>query len=69
MGTQFQFVINVIYAGTSTSVSGSRWISAYQWGTLSVAASTTIYESSTGFKLIYQSNGASWVYTGVWSYV
>lgn len=69
VGTLFRFVINVVYAGTNTSVSGSQWIMAYQWGTLGVSASTTIYNSSTGFSLLYQSNGSSWVYTGSWSYV
>ena len=69
VGTLFRFVINVVYAGTNTSVSGSQWINAYQWGTLGVSASTTIYNSSTGFSLLYQSNGSSWVYTGSWSYV
>jgi hypothetical protein len=69
VGTIFRLVINVVYAGTNTSVSGSQWIMAYQWGTLGVSASTTIYNSSTGFSLTYQSNGSSWVYTGSWSYV
>ena len=68
-GTLFRLVINVVYAGTNTSVSGSQWIMAYQWGTLGVSASTTIYNSSTGFSLTYQSNGSSWIYTGSWSYV
>ena len=69
VGTQFEFIVNVIYASTSTSVSGSQWISAYQWGTLSVAASTNLYDSYTGFKLIYTSDGSTWNYTGTWSYV
>ena len=69
VGTQFEFIINVIYATTSTSVGGSRWINAYQWGTLSVSASTNIIDSYTGFKLIYTSNGTTWNYTGTWSYV
>jgi hypothetical protein len=68
-GTLFRLVINVVYAGTNTTVSGSQWIMAYQWGTLGVSASTTIYNSSTGFSLTYQSNGSSWIYTGSWSYV
>lgn len=69
VGTTFDFIINVIYAATNTSVSGSQWINAYQWATLSVGASTTIYDSATGFKLIYSSNGSTWNYTGSWSYV
>lgn len=69
VGATFDFIINVIYAATNTSVSGSQWINAYQWGTLSVGASTTIYDSATGFKLIYSSNGSIWNYTGSWSYV
>lgn len=69
VGTTFDFIINVLYASTATSVSGARWISAYQYGTLSVAATTTLFDSSTGYKLIYQSNGSSWNYTGTWSYV
>jgi hypothetical protein len=69
VGTTFDFIINVIYAATTTSVSGSQWINAYQWATLSVGASTTIYDSATGFKLIYSSNGSTWNYTGSWSYV
>jgi hypothetical protein len=50
-------------------VSGARWISAYQYGTLSVGATTTLFDSGTGYKLIYQSNGTTWNYTGAWSYV
>jgi hypothetical protein len=69
VGTTFDFIINVIYAATTTSVSGAQWINAYQWATLSVGASTTIYDSATGFKLIYSSNGSTWNYTGSWSYV
>jgi hypothetical protein len=68
-GTLFRLIINVVYAGTDTSISAARWIMAYQWGTLSVGASTTLYNSSTGFSLTYQSTGSSWVYTGSWSYV
>jgi hypothetical protein len=68
-GTLFQLTINVVYAGTDTSISASRWIMAYQWGTLSVGATTNLYNSSTGFKLTYSSNGSSWTYTGAWSYV
>lgn len=69
VGTTFDFIINVLFASTSTSVSGARWISAYQYGTLSVAATTTLFDSGTGYKLIYQSNGTTWNYTGTWSYV
>jgi hypothetical protein len=69
VGTTFDFIINVLYASTSTSVSGARWISAYQYGTLSVAATTTLFDSATGYKLIYQSNGTTWNYTGTWSIV
>jgi len=69
VGTTFDFIINVIYAATNTSVSGGRWINAYAWGSLSVGATTTLYNSSTGFKLVYSSNGTTWNYTGVWSYV
>lgn len=69
VGTTFEFIVNVLYASTSTSVSGSRYISAYLWGSISVAATTTLYDSSTGYKLIYQSNGSTWNYTGTWSYV
>lgn len=68
-GTQFYLIINNQYAVSGSSVSGSRWISAYQWGTLSVSTSTTIYDSSLGYRLVYQSNGTSWNYTGSWSYV
>jgi len=69
VGTTFDFIINVLFATTATSVSGAQWISAYQFGTLSVAATTTLFDSATGFKLIYQSNGSTWNYTGSWSYV
>jgi hypothetical protein len=69
VGATFDFIINVIYAATNTTVSGAQWINAYQWATLSVGASTTIYDSATGFKLIYSSNGSTWNYTGSWSYV
>jgi hypothetical protein len=69
VGTTFDFIINVIYAATNTSVSGGRWINAYAWGSLSVGATTTLYNSATGFKLIYTSNGTVWNYTGAWSYV
>jgi hypothetical protein len=69
VGTTFDFIINVLFATTATSVSGAQWISAYQYGTLSVAATTTLFDSATGFKLIYQSNGSAWNYTGSWSYV
>ncbi len=69
VGTTFDFIVNVLYASTGTSVSGARWISAYQYGTLSVAATTTLFDSATGYKLIYQSNGTTWNYTGAWSYV
>lgn len=68
-GTQFSLIINKTYAGTSNSISASQWISAYRWGTLSVNSTTTLYDSTTGYKLIYQSNGTSWSYTGSWSYV
>ena len=68
-GQLFYLTINIIYAGTSTSVSGGRWINAYQWGTLSVGASTTLYNNSLGYKLTYYSDGANWYYTGQWSYV
>jgi hypothetical protein len=69
VGTTFDFIINVLFASTTTSVSGARWISAYQFGTLSVAATTTLFDSATGYKLIYQSNGTTWNYTGTWSVV
>jgi hypothetical protein len=69
VGATFDFIINVIYAATDTSVSGGRWINAYAWGSLSVGATTTLYNSATGFKLIYSSNGTTWNYTGSWSYV
>jgi hypothetical protein len=69
VGTTFDFIINVLFASTTTSVSGARWISAYQFGTLSVAATTTLFDSATGYKLIYQSNGTTWNYTGTWSTV
>jgi hypothetical protein len=69
VGTTFDFIINVVYAATTTSVSGGRWINAYAWGSLSVGATTTLYNSATGFKLIYSSNGTVWNYTGAWSYV
>jgi len=69
VGTTFDFIINVLFASTATSVSGARWISAYQYGTLSVAATTTLFDSATGYKLIYQSNGTTWNYTGTWSAV
>jgi hypothetical protein len=69
VGATFDFIINVIYAATNTSVSGSQWINAYAWGSLSVGATTTLYNSATGFKLIYSSNGTTWNYTGAWSYV
>jgi hypothetical protein len=69
VGATFDFIINVIYAATNTSVSGSQWINAYAWGSLSVGATTTLYNSATGFKLIYSSNGTTWNYTGSWSYV
>ena len=68
-GTQFQLVINVVYASTTSSVGGSRWINAYQWGTLSVSSSTTLYNGSLGYKLTYYSNGSTWIYTGSWSFV
>ena len=69
VGATFDFIINVIYAATNTSVSGSQWINAYAWGSLSVGATTTLFNSATGFKLIYSSNGTTWNYTGAWSYV
>jgi len=69
VGATFDFIINVIYAATNTSVSGSQWINAYAWGSLSVGATTTLYNSATGYKLIYSSNGTTWNYTGSWSYV
>ena len=69
VGATFDFIINVIYAATNTSVSGSQWINAYAWGSLSVGATTTLYNSATGYKLIYSSNGTTWNYTGAWSYV
>jgi hypothetical protein len=69
VGATFDFIINVVYAATTTSVSGGRWINAYAWGSLSVGATTTLYNSATGFKLIYSSNGTTWNYTGAWSYV
>jgi hypothetical protein len=69
VGATFDFIINVVYAATTTSVSGGRWINAYAWGSLSVGATTTLFNSATGFKLIYSSNGTVWNYTGAWSYV
>jgi hypothetical protein len=36
---------------------------------LSVSATTTLYNSYYGRKLIYYSNGSTWVYTGSWSTV
>jgi hypothetical protein len=69
VGATFDFIINVVYAATTASASGGRWIQAYQWGTLSVSATTTLYDNSTGYKLIYSSNGSTWNYTGSWSYV
>ncbi len=69
VGTQFSLIINIAYATTSNSVSGAQWINAYQWGTLSVSSTTTLYNSFLGRKLIYQSNGTTWVYTGSWSTV
>jgi hypothetical protein len=69
VGATFDFIINVVYAATTTSVSGGRWINAYAWASLSVGATTTLYNSATGFKLIYSSNGTVWNYTGTWSYV
>ena len=69
VGTTFDFIINVLFATTATSVTGAQCISAYQYGTLSVAATTTLFDSATGFKLVYQSNGSTWNYTGSWSYV
>jgi hypothetical protein len=69
VGATFDFIINVIYAATNTTVSGSQWINAYAWGSLSVGATTTLFNSATGFKLIYSSNGTVWNYTGAWSYV
>ena len=35
----------------------------------SVSTSTTLYNSNTGYKLTYSSNGSNWSYTGTWSYV
>ena len=69
VGATFDFIINVVYAATNTTVSGSQWINAYAWGSLSVGATTTLFNSATGFKLIYSSNGTVWNYTGAWSYV
>lgn len=68
-GTIFYLTINVLYASTTSSVGGGRWINAYQWGTLSVSSSTTLYNSSLGYKLSYYSNGSTWIYTGSWSFV
>ena len=68
-GAQFNLIINRTYASTSNSISASQWISAYQWGTLSVNSTTTLYDSTVGYRLIYQSNGSTWSYTGSWSYV
>ena len=68
-GTQFSLIVNISYATTSNSVSGSQWINAYRWGSLSVSATTTLYNSYLGRKLIYYSNGSTWVYTGSWSNV
>lgn len=65
-GTQFFLIVNVIYAGSSSVVSGGRWINAYAWGSLSVSTTTTIYNSFIGKKLTYQSNGSTWFYTGSW---
>jgi len=66
-GQTFELIINNIYAGSSSSFSAGRWILAYRWATASVSTSTSIYNSSTGYKLIYQSNGSTWAYTGTWS--
>ena len=68
-GQNFELIINNIYAGSSSSFSAGRWILAYRWGTASVSTSTTLYNSNTGYKLIYNSNGSNWTYTGTWSYV
>jgi hypothetical protein len=68
-GTTFELIINYVYAGTSSSFSASRWIQAYRWGTASISSTTTIYQSGTGYKLRYSSNGSNWSYTGIWSYV
>lgn len=34
-----------------------------------MSTSTTLYNSNTGYKLTYSSNGSNWSYTGTWSYV
>ena len=68
-GTQFSLIVNISYASSTSSVSGSSWINAYRWGSLSVGTSTTLYNSFSGRKLIYYSNGSTWVYTGSWSTV
>jgi len=68
-GLNFELIINNIYAGSSSSFSAGRWILAYRWATGSVSTSTNIYNSSTGYKLTYNSNGSTWSYTGTWSYV
>lgn len=68
-GLNFELIINNIYAGSSSSFSAGRWILAYRWGTASVSTSTTLYNSNTGYKLTYSSNGSNWSYTGTWSYV
>jgi hypothetical protein len=62
-------IINNIYAGSISSFIAGRWILAYRWATGSVSTSTNIYNSSTGYKLTYNSNGSTWSYTGTWSYV
>jgi hypothetical protein len=68
-GLNFELIINNIYAGSSSSFSAGRWILAYRWATASVSTSTTLYNSNTGYKLTYSSNGSNWSYTGTWSYV
>ena len=66
-GTNFELIINQLTASSSSSFSAGRFINAYQWGTASVSTSTTLTVSGTGYKLIYQSNGTTWNYTGTWS--
>jgi hypothetical protein len=67
VGTNFELIINQLTASSSSSFSAGRFINAYQWGTASVSTSTTLTVSGTGYKLIYQSNGTTWNYTGTWS--
>jgi len=66
-GTQFSLIINQLFTSSVSSFSAQRWILAYRWATASVSTSTTLYESGVDYKLVYQSNGTAWSYTGTWS--